>query len=733
MTAKIITFILLASFMEIYAQNSNWLIRNPLPQNDFYAIEFFNDNTGFAAGSFGSFYKSTDGGNNWFNFSCNQTKTIYDLCFINMFILYAVGDSGMILYSSNSGSNWIVQNSPVINRINSIANYGYNSLAACCINGILLKTTDAGNTWASAQIASFNLNSICCVDSTNWYICGDSNRIISTTNAGISWIRSQIVPGIYDYSFKTLFFLNSTTGFAGGNAGIYITTNSGINWTQVGYSNPTKLKFFNTNCGYAVGRNMPVIKTVNGGMNWQTTGPGNHYGGDWNDVDILDTNIIFIAGSAGTLFKSTNSGSTIEVTGGTLNSFSNFSFYDVNNGFISSSNYIIRTSTGGNKWNIFSYGMNNWFEGTYIYYYGVKFNSYTNGYIARYMPNGPFFSSTVYRSTNGGQSWDGGLTFSGMVTYITKIEAVGNSGFMIVNVAAPQSQSIRRSDNGGTWNLLFSSTNQILVDLSFPNINTGYTAGFFNSTNNNFVLKTTDGGSTWTIIDLIQQNKCKQINMLDNGYGYILCDTGMVLQTTDYGNNWSVQIGSNNFKFKYFHFIDRRHGFAISYNNKLSFSSNGGVSWSLHDVGVTKNLNALQFLDSLNGYIVGDSGTVLKTTNGGLTFINQSSNSIPDKFCLSQNYPNPFNPSTTIRFEVPVGAQYTRLRNGQVEPVQLRIYDILGREVTTLINEYLKPGSYEVSWDAHIGGDAAIYPSGIYFYRLIAGDYSETKRMVLVK
>ncbi len=97
------------------------------------------------------------------------------------------------------------------------------------------------------------------------------------------------------------------------------------------------------------------------------------------------------------------------------------------------------------------------------------------------------------------------------------------------------------------------------------------------------------------------------------------------------------------------------------------------------------------------------------------------SSEIPNQFSLSQNYPNPFNPSTKIKFDIPAGgAQY-------IVPVQLSIYDALGREVTTLVNERLNPGTYKVQWDA------SRYPSGVYFYKLIIQDFSETKKMVLVK
>ena len=90
-------------------------------------------------------------------------------------------------------------------------------------------------------------------------------------------------------------------------------------------------------------------------------------------------------------------------------------------------------------------------------------------------------------------------------------------------------------------------------------------------------------------------------------------------------------------------------------------------------------------------------------------------------FTLYQNYPNPFNPSTKIRFAIPPAG------NGRDHFVKVIIYDIIGREVTTLVNEQLQPGSYEADWDA------SQFSSGVYYYKLISGEYSETKKMVLLK
>ncbi len=94
---------------------------------------------------------------------------------------------------------------------------------------------------------------------------------------------------------------------------------------------------------------------------------------------------------------------------------------------------------------------------------------------------------------------------------------------------------------------------------------------------------------------------------------------------------------------------------------------------------------------------------------------------IPQEFKLYQNYPNPFNPVTKIKFDIPANSKW------QTANVKMVIYDIIGKEVATLVNEALKPGTYEVDWDG------SKYASGVYFYNLIAGDFSETMRMVLVK
>ncbi len=102
--------------------------------------------------------------------------------------------------------------------------------------------------------------------------------------------------------------------------------------------------------------------------------------------------------------------------------------------------------------------------------------------------------------------------------------------------------------------------------------------------------------------------------------------------------------------------------------------------------------------------------------------INQISSIVPDKFTLSQNYPNPFNPTTNLEFGIPASQGESKLGF-----VSLKVYDVLGKEVASLVNGNLNPGIYKYDFDA------SGLTSGIYFYTLKVNEFSETKRMMLLK
>jgi len=192
-----------------------------------------------------------------------------------------------------------------------------------------------------------------------------------------------------------------------------------------------------------------------------------------------------------------------------------------------------------------------------------------------------------------------------------------------------------------------------------------------------------------------------------------------ILRTTNGGDNWIPEIFPvSGYRMNSIFFINNNYGWAAGEYKIIEATTNGGISWNTQTnpkLGTT--FNSIYFTDSLTGWVVGDSGIILKTTTGGvLTNFSNISSEIPDKFFLSQNYPNPFNPRTIINYEL-----------GITNEVIIKVYDVLGNEVANLVNENKLAGIYEVEFDG------SGFASGIYFYKLEAGEFSETKRMVLLK
>jgi hypothetical protein len=130
------------------------------------------------------------------------------------------------------------------------------------------------------------------------------------------------------------------------------------------------------------------------------------------------------------------------------------------------------------------------------------------------------------------------------------------------------------------------------------------------------------------------------------------------------------------------------------------------------------NINAICFSDANTCYIGGAGGTLLKGSNmNELTAVEHNNNSVPNGYILRQNFPNPFNPSTAISFDLPADAN-----------VKLVVYDILGNEIISLVdNKFTKAGTYKITWNA------SSVSSGVYFYKLTAGEFTATKKMLLIK
>jgi hypothetical protein len=162
-------------------------------------------------------------------------------------------------------------------------------------------------------------------------------------------------------------------------------------------------------------------------------------------------------------------------------------------------------------------------------------------------------------------------------------------------------------------------------------------------------------------------------------------------------------------------FINDTTGFAVS-SDCIYKTTNSGYSW---DVNYPENrgYRDITFTNADTGFAIGTyQNTLLRTTNGAVISNVLETAVAPSDFALFQNFPNPFNPITTIQYGI-----------ARKQHVTLKIYGVLGKEVATLVNAEKPSGNYSVNFDG------SRLPSGVYFYRLTAGVFTATKKLILLK
>jgi hypothetical protein len=161
----------------------------------------------------------------------------------------------------------------------------------------------------------------------------------------------------------------------------------------------------------------------------------------------------------------------------------------------------------------------------------------------------------------------------------------------------------------------------------------------------------------------------------------------------------------------------------VGYQGKIISTIDGGNTWTEQTSGTFSYLTSVYFTNKFNGWAVGKEGTILKTITG-INPIDEEPNPVsnsPQEFVLYANFPNPFNPTTAIRYALP---ERTR--------VTLKIYNNLGQEIRTLVNEVQPAGTFTVEWRGNDKKGADV-SSGIYFYKLAVDHQVEIRKMILLK
>ena len=322
----------------------------------------------------------------------------------------------------------------------------------------------------------------------------------------------------------------------------------------------------------------------------------------------------------------------------------------------------------------------------------------------------------IFKTTNGGTSWS--TQISGVTDPLYSVYFINSSSGWI----AGEDNTILKTTNGGSnWIFLQGTFPKSVRSIYFTDENNGCAAGIDYNGSNYFgvIIKTTDGGASWTT--QYSGYWLLSLYFADSNTAWA-AGAGIILNTNDGGTSWTPQITGTSYQLYSVHFSDSNYGWAVGYDGNASSgiilnTSDGGIIWNPTTVGADTVLYSVRFADLNNGWAVGDNGVILHTTNGGVSFVEEEYiDEVPKEYLLSQNYPNPFNPSTKIKYAVP-----------QSSNVTIKVFDILGNEIETLVNEEKTTGTYELTWQA------VNLPSGIYFYKLQAGSFAETKKTTILK
>jgi len=694
---KLLFFLLLFNASYSLAQNG-WQVvytGDYIYSPYYYDISFPADQTGWVLCR-DHVKRTTDGGYNWKRIYFTGTNNyLSNSFFLNELAAWVIVN-GKLKYTSDGGETW--QNKDTLTgNPKSIYFYNISTGWQCGSIGMIKKTVNGGLNWDSVYSGTTdNLNSISFGSELNGICGGDWGTIISTTNGGLNWIKyTDALLGFY----TKVKFTDHQTAFVCGTGGrIFKTTNAGINWSSYPIDNTylTSVLFSGSQIGYAFSNYYEIYKSTNAGLGWnllQTSGINNRI----FRSAISPGNNMWIAADSGIILKSNNQGTVWNevfrdyLTKENLNSVH---FNNLTTGIITGNHgVILRSVNAGVNWSLVTLnpGLN---------YTDVQFTDNSTAFICG--GNGTT-TGMVLKSQDAGVSWQ--AVYQNDSAHFYSVYFLNSqSGW----VSGRNGYILKTTNSGINW-VRYKPDNSAGSKIFFINENTGFIAKAT-------LLKSTNGGLNWFNS---LSNQAADIQFLGQT-GFMTQQNGFIYKTTDEGLTWnSYYTGGTSAGT--FYFVNVNTGWVCSGGN-IRKTTNGGVNWQLQTAtALPLTISSVYFSNESFGYACGGYGGIIRTTNGGIG-INQLSSEIPQEFKLYSSYPNPFNPVTRIKFDIPLLRGVAEGRG-----VLLKIYDILGKEIASLVNEELKPGTYEIQWDA------SGYPSGVYFYSLIFNKAVHTGKMVLVK
>lgn len=664
---------------------NTWDNVTPLPTYYAYSILISSNGYIFAVGTDDILYRSTDNGNSWVqNSSAYFGNAPQILQGPNGFIY--ISSSEGIYRSTDFGLSWVKKNNGLTIGSILVTRLGIstNGLLVAATSAGVFKSTNNAENWVSVNkpIISGELNPYNVALNSNGDIfisiylqnSFPSDSLYRSTNNGISW---QPIKG----GGQNILFVdqsnNSIVINNGGEKEYQLSTNNGNTWTSIQTKGYIRGGFVGSNLKYFMGIDgLGIFKTTSLNGPWSMSGY-NFPGGISSVTSILCSNSGSIIAGSDTfgVYKSTDNGST---------------FSEVISPFPANS---------------------------------CKLSSTTDGKIFLAL-------SGVAVSSDDGSTWTGLGTSGGNLYDLVAQSICTNGNTVFAGGSASSDAEIDRSTNSGlNWDevLKIYSTGgdyNSIINIDINNVTIlattkkRVTSPYFSTSYG--LKKSTDNGTNWNSVTVGYSPFPIFRNIVWNSSDLVFAATSIgVLNSFDNGTSWSQVSGSlptNDIRC----ILKVPNGsiYIGTGNAGIFKSNNNGEFWSQLNDGLSDLAVNTLALDSMGYLWAGTEEGVFKSSSI-VVDVSESVSEIPKVYLISQNYPNPFNPSTKISWQAPVSGWQT-----------LKVYDVLGNEVATLVNEYKPAGSYEVEfYVAH----ESIRASGVYFYKLQAGNFVQTRKMILLK
>lgn len=667
--------------------------------------------TGVYAGTFGGgIFLSTDTGASWNSVNQGLTDRSITAFAVNEENIFAGSFGGKVYLSTNNGASWadVSGNLPALAGIFSLAishpgGGSATSIFAATSMGVYVSRNN-GSTWNQA-LSPGPVAYAVVVKGTNVFAGGGGYGVYTSMDDGVHW--TQVNNGLTSMEVHCL-LEGPDQGGSGGNifagtvgGGVFRSTNNGAEWTEVNNGLPANsiiyaLGISGTNIYAGTFMAGGLFRSTDNGGSWSAANDGLS-NTDIGSVAAAGTNIF--TGTYGGMFLSTNGGTAwTEVnnglTGNIITSMAVIPAGSANAGTVFAGAYgggVIRSKGRTSGWDVPCKPFSPWtnalaitstgmIAGTnggihlstdYGLSWGIVNGGQTNSLAVR---GADVFAGTlmsgIYFSSDNGLNWS--PRSNGLLTAWVTALAVGSGE---VAAGTGDGGAYISTDNGANW--VFASnglTNPFVTALAYDG------TSLFAALRGDGVFLTTSQGASWT--------------SASNGLTERVVHT-LLIGTFESGSKTVIFAGTDDGVF---------------------LSTDGAAHWNHVSSGLANpHVYSLALTDN-DLYAGTEDGGVWVRPLAELITATDIKNPLPRSFALRQNYPNPFNPSTVISFDLPSRSL-----------VSLAVFDILGRQVARLVLEEMSAGSYKRTWNA------SGLPNGVYFCRLQAGTFTETKKLVLVK